>query len=178
LPLTGPPPAAPGRSPIPVHAVGRDLDPEESTPVDAMPDVSEGAFSYEARSAPAAPPVLPPQGPRPPLPPARSPRGAPAPGAGRPGPLASAAAAPVNDGLGEERAKAERLARIIVSDVILYNQEKFTRAIASGRVLEMLDPDLEEGRALFRQRIDARVREERDHLAEELVRVARTRGMR
>jgi len=42
----------------------------------------------------------------------------------------------------------------------------------------MLDPDLEEGRALFRQRIDARVREERDHLAEELVRVGRTRGMR
>ena len=97
-------------------------------------------------------------------------------GAASPG--ARAPSASVQDGLADERAKAERLARIIVSDVILYNQEKFARAVAAGRVVEMLDPDLEEGRALFRQRIDARVREERDHLAEELVRVARTRGMR
>jgi hypothetical protein len=88
------------------------------------------------------------------------------------------APAAVQDGLADERAKAERLARIIVSDVILYNEDKFNRAIAAGRVVELLDPDLEEGRGLFRQRIDPRVREERDYLVEELLRVARTRGMR
>jgi predicted Zn finger-like uncharacterized protein len=83
---------------------------------------------------------------------------------------------PVDDGLGEQRAKAERLARIIVSDIVLYNEEKFAAAVRAGNVLESLMPDLDEGRALFRDRIDERVRAEKDHLAEELLRVARTRS--
>jgi predicted Zn finger-like uncharacterized protein len=87
-----------------------------------------------------------------------------------------APAPPVDDGLGEQRAKAERLARIIVSDIVLYNEEKFAAALRAGNVLEALTPDLAEGRALFRDRIDERVRAEKDHLAEELLRVARTRG--
>jgi predicted Zn finger-like uncharacterized protein len=87
-----------------------------------------------------------------------------------------AAAPPVDDGLGEQREKAERLARIIVSDIVLYNEEKFAAAVRAGNVLETLGPDLEEGRSLFRERIDARVRAERDHLADELLRVARARS--
>jgi predicted Zn finger-like uncharacterized protein len=83
---------------------------------------------------------------------------------------------PVDDGLGEQRAKAERLARIIVSDIVLYNEDKFTAALRAGNVLEALTPDLAEGRALFRDRIDERVRAEKDHLAEELLRVARSRS--
>jgi predicted Zn finger-like uncharacterized protein len=90
---------------------------------------------------------------------------------------APAPAAPkADDGLGEQRAKAERLARIIVSDIVLYNEEKFAAAVRAGRVVESLGPDLEEGRALFRDRIDERVRAEKDYLAEELLRVARTRS--
>ena len=81
-----------------------------------------------------------------------------------------------DDGLAEERAKAERLARIIVSDIILYNEEKFAEALRLDRVAEMMSPDLDEGRDLFRNRIDERVREERDHLVEELLRVARLRS--
>jgi predicted Zn finger-like uncharacterized protein len=80
------------------------------------------------------------------------------------------------DPLTAERAQAERLARIIVSDIVLYNEEKFIAAIRSGNALEALSSELEEGRALFRERIDARIREERDFLADELERVARTRG--
>ena len=102
-----------------------------------------------------------------------------------PAPVAAAAPAPAHaappaapDPLADERAKAERLARIIVSDVILYNEEKFARAVARGNVAEALDADLEEGRALFRQRVDARVRDERDFLVDELLRVARQRGGR
>jgi hypothetical protein len=90
--------------------------------------------------------------------------------------LARPAAPPV-DTLSAERAQAERLARIIVSDIVLYNEEKFTAAVRSGAVLETLRDELAEGRALFRERIDPRVREERDYLADELVRVARGRGM-
>lgn len=80
------------------------------------------------------------------------------------------------DPLTAERAQAERLARIIVSDIVLYNEEKFAAAVRSGD-LESLQGELAEGRALFRERIDASVREERDYLSDELVRVARSRGM-
>jgi hypothetical protein len=109
------------------------------------------------------------------------PRQAPAPSAATPSGLApattpDAAAEQGDDGLVEERSKAERLARIIVSDIILYNEEKFAEALQRDSVLEMMSPDLEEGRDLFRNRIDERVRRERDHLVEELMRVARQRG--
>jgi CheY-like chemotaxis protein len=100
--------------------------------------------------------------------------------AGAAGMAAPAAAPPVpaaDDGLGEERARAERLARIIVSDIVLYNEDRFAAAVSAGNVVEVLGPDLEEGRAHFRERVDERVRGERDHLVDELVRVARARGM-
>ena len=110
---------------------------------------------------------------------AAPPRAAPAATPRAAAPPAAAPAPPppkLDDGLGEQRAKAERLARIIVSDIVLYNEEKFAAAVRAGRVVEALTPDLEEGRALFRDRIDERVRAEKDHLAEELLRVARTRS--
>jgi CheY-like chemotaxis protein len=81
-----------------------------------------------------------------------------------------------DDGLTEERTKAARLARIIVSDIILYNEDKFAEALRRDCVVEMMSPDLEEGRGLFRDRIDERVREEKDYLVEELLRVARLRA--
>lgn len=83
---------------------------------------------------------------------------------------------PTTDPLAAERAQAERLARIIVSDIVLYNEEKFAAAVRTGD-LESLQGELAEGRTLFRERIDASVREERDYLADELARVARSRGM-
>jgi CheY-like chemotaxis protein len=90
---------------------------------------------------------------------------------------ASVAPAPAHDAaadavLGSEFAKAERLARIVVSDIILYNQEKFDAAIQADNVLTAMDAELAEGRALFAQRVDARVREARDFLTEEMLRVA------
>jgi len=120
-------------------------------------------------SAPA-PVALPEPVPRQTLAPEVPPRTAPA-AAATPDPAAMQG----DDGLAEERAKAERLARIIVSDIILYNEEKFAEAIRRDCVEEMMNPDLDEGRNLFCNRIDERVRQERDHLVEEVLRVA---GMR
>jgi len=81
--------------------------------------------------------------------------------------------APGSEAVSEaEIAKAERLARIVVSDIILYNQEKFESALSSGDIVTTMDSELEEGRTLFAQRIDARVRDLRDFLGEELMRVA------
>jgi CheY-like chemotaxis protein len=94
-----------------------------------------------------------------------------------PEPAPAQAAPPADASLAEKIAEAERLARIIVSDVVLYNEEKFAAAVRSGDVVEELQSELQEGRAHFQQRIDARVRESKDFLAEELLRVARTRGL-
>ncbi len=70
--------------------------------------------------------------------------------------------APVQDpALAAEISRAERLARIIVSDVVLYNEEKLDAAIRAGNVSESFESEMQEGRGHFAQRIDARVREMR-----------------
>jgi hypothetical protein len=74
-------------------------------------------------------------------------------------------------------AQAERLARIIVSDIVLYNAEKFEAGVRVGDVLDALAAELDEGRSLFAQRVDSGVRELRDFLSDELLRVAKSRGM-
>jgi predicted Zn finger-like uncharacterized protein len=101
------------------------------------------------------------------------------PSAPAPTPVAEAPQAPAlpDAGVDDGVAKAERLARIIVSDVILYNEEKFAAAVASGSVIEMMEPDLQEGRSLFQQRVDPAIAGQKDFLREELLRVARQRGM-
>ena len=93
-----------------------------------------------------------------------------------PVPPTASASQPAPDGLDDERAKAERLARIIVSDIVLYNADEFAAGVRGGNVLEALEPALQEGRELFRQRIDERVRNGRSYLEDELMRVARERG--
>jgi predicted Zn finger-like uncharacterized protein len=85
------------------------------------------------------------------------------------------AAAP---GLADEHGKAERLARIIVSDIVLYNQEKFDAAVRAGNVVEAMASELEEGHQLFAQRIDPRVGSSQDYLNRELLRLAQSRGMK
>lgn len=74
------------------------------------------------------------------------------------------AAAPVDS----ELAGAERLTRIIVSDIILYDDTKFQRAVKEGNVLEAFENELTEAKALFHQRVPEKVRSKRDFLSEEL----------
>lgn len=75
-------------------------------------------------------------------------------------------------------AKAERLARIIVSDIILYSEERFVRGIEEGNVADALAAEIEEGRGLFHRRIPADVRAQRDFIVEELKRRAAARSGR
>jgi len=69
-----------------------------------------------------------------------------------------------------------RLARIVVSDIVLYSKEKFEAAVQAGNVLEAMQPEIAEGRSLFTTRVDASIQEMRDFLTEELLRVAEARG--
>jgi predicted Zn finger-like uncharacterized protein len=85
------------------------------------------------------------------------------------------AAPPEDAELRDARAYAERLARVIVSDIALYYPDRLEVANRAGNVLEQLEDLIDEGRVLFRQRIDDRVAGERDFIAEELLRVAEAR---
>jgi len=72
-------------------------------------------------------------------------------------------------------AAAERLARIAVSDVILYNEAKFAAAIAAGNATKALAGELEEARSHFNSRVSPILRQSRDFLKEELERRAALR---
>ncbi|MCP4039576.1 MAG: hypothetical protein GY733_21715 [bacterium] len=148
-----------------------------------QPDLPDGlgplfiqmGMELPARSDTAAPASVATPAP-PPEPVAAEPPVAPAPQAPAAETPVAPAAAP-DDSPCEEQANAERLARIIVSDIALYQPEKFAEAIDAGNPVEAMDAEIEEGRSLFAQRIDERVRAERDFIVDELLRVARQRGM-
>jgi predicted Zn finger-like uncharacterized protein len=81
-----------------------------------------------------------------------------------------AAPAPPGSGdpLDQEREKAKRLARIIVSDIALYNETIIAEGIRGGRILELLRDDLEEGYRLFRARVPASIAAEGDFVRDAL----------
>ena len=94
----------------------------------------------------------------------------------RPAPDSPVAPDPAIDPkIGAEVEKAERLARIIVSDIALYNAEKFESAVRSGDVLTVMAAELQEGRELLRQRVDPRVAETAAYLDREMLRMAQSR---
>jgi hypothetical protein len=77
--------------------------------------------------------------------------------------------------------RAERLARLIVADIALYNGDALDAADHHGHEMELearLRLDLEEGRLLFDLRVPAEVRRTRDFIAEALaeIRVQRRAG--
>ena len=80
-----------------------------------------------------------------------------------PGPVAEAAA-PAQ--LPEEHVKARRLARIIVSDVVLYNQGKVEQGVRDGSFYQLLADDIREGELLYRQRVSQQVRDTTSYLSD------------
>jgi DNA-binding response OmpR family regulator len=68
--------------------------------------------------------------------------------------------------LSEAHVKARRLARIIVSDIALYNQAKVEEGIRSGNFYTMLADDIHEGRVLYERRVPEEVRSCTSYLKE------------
>jgi hypothetical protein len=71
--------------------------------------------------------------------------------------------------------RAERLARLIVADIALYNGEAFDRLEAPEELEARLRGDLDEGRLLFDLRVPAEVRRTRDFVGEALDELRRQR---
>ena len=66
----------------------------------------------------------------------------------------------------EEVERARRFARLIVSDIALYNQETVAEGIARGTFYDLLNEDITEGRALYEKRIPETIRQSKDYFQE------------
>jgi len=64
----------------------------------------------------------------------------------------------------EARTKAIRLARIIVSDIALYNQAKVEEGVMNGTLYALLADDIAEGRALYIRRVSEEIRNNSSYL--------------
>ncbi|MCX7991330.1 MAG: hypothetical protein N2999_04735 [Proteobacteria bacterium] len=56
--------------------------------------------------------------------------------------------------------QAYRLAKAILSDILLYNQEKVKKGIEDDNLFEVLSAEIEEGRKLFESRVPANIPKE------------------
>ena len=72
----------------------------------------------------------------------------------------------VNEGDPEAVEKARRFARIIVSDVALYNQTAVIKGIKNGTFYELLKTDIDEGRELYEKRVPVAIRGTKDYYQE------------
>lgn len=75
---------------------------------------------------------------------------------------------------GDEEARheeARRLARLLVSEIKLYNEEHVMAGRQSHDIFERLKDDIERSRQLYDARVDERVREQTDYFYQEMVRV-------
>jgi hypothetical protein len=74
--------------------------------------------------------------------------------------------APSAPELSDAHKKAKRLARIIVSDIVLYNQPKVEEGVRNGTFYDLLSDDIREGRALYERRVTEEIRNETSYLEE------------
>jgi 3-methyladenine DNA glycosylase Tag len=54
--------------------------------------------------------------------------------------------------------RAQRLARLIVGEIVLYHKEKIVEAIKNDRLFEDLERELDEARAYYEKNVDPAVR--------------------
>ncbi|RNC70094.1 MAG: response regulator [Desulfuromonadales bacterium] len=69
-------------------------------------------------------------------------------------------------GIPEAHQKARRLARLIVSDIALYNQKLVEEGVRNGTFSELLADDIAEGHALYGRRVPEEVRAAHSYLEE------------
>ncbi len=62
--------------------------------------------------------------------------------------------------------KARRFARIIVSDIALYNQDAVAEGLRNGTFFDLLKTDIDEGRDIYEKRVPKAVREQKDYYQE------------
>ena len=148
---TGPQPVLPrvGTGPQPVAASAAPAQPEESAST-----VMFSAASLRGAAATPARPATTPSMPRPNVP------GAP-----------PAAARPTSPEDVKAHEDAKRFARLVVSEIKLYNETKVAEGRRSKDLYERLKEDIERGRQMYSDRVAAGVRDSTNYFFDELVRI-------
>jgi len=59
--------------------------------------------------------------------------------------------------------RARRLARLIVGDIVLYNQEKITEGIKHDTLFQVMERELAEGRRYYEKNVDPAVTLQTDY---------------
>jgi translation initiation factor 2 beta subunit (eIF-2beta)/eIF-5 len=70
-----------------------------------------------------------------------------------------------------QREEARRFARLLISEIKLYNEEQVEQGRESNDIYQRLREDIDRSREMFDKRISAEVRESQDYFQDELVRV-------
>ncbi len=164
---------APGTSPN-VRVGAAPTPAPASVPAAGEPDSSStlmwgGGGSGRPSSSPFRTPSIPPG--RMPTPVAS----APAPVAVAPPLSAPPSSIPPTRGLAPEDQKAhddaKRFARLVVSEIKLYNEAKVTEGRRTKDIYERLKDDIERGRQMYHDRVPAAIRDATDYFHDELVRI-------
>jgi hypothetical protein len=66
---------------------------------------------------------------------------------------------------------ARRFARLVVSEIKLYNEAKVSEGRRTRDIYERLKEDIERGRQMYNDRVGTAVRERTDYFQDELVRI-------
>jgi len=85
-----------------------------------------------------------------------------------PPPAAAATLAPEDESRHEE---ARRFARLLVSEIKLYNEEAVERGREQRDLYQRLRDDIDRSREMYEKRIPADIRAAHDHFRDELIRV-------
>jgi hypothetical protein len=75
---------------------------------------------------------------------------------------------PTDEAIHEE---ARRLARLLVSEIKLYNEEQVEEGRRNRDVYERLKEDIDRSRQMYEERVDPRIRTSTDYFYQELVRI-------
>jgi hypothetical protein len=75
-----------------------------------------------------------------------------------------AAPAPQQPGASPMHEKAKRLARLIVSDIVLYNQATVEEGIRNDNFFELMSHDVQEARNLYASRVPEEIRKDTTYL--------------
>jgi len=93
----------------------------------------------------------------------------PRPASAAPAPRAAAPVVSPEDQKAHEDAK--RFARLVVSEIKLYNEQKVLDGRRQKNIYEALKDDIERGRQMYSDRVPAQVRDSTNYFYDELVRI-------
>ncbi len=68
----------------------------------------------------------------------------------------------------KKRERTKRLARVFVSDILVYNKEKRNQALADGNLMAVLGPEIKKAWEAYKEKVGTDLRESNDYFREAL----------